>query len=76
MGAHPRTISCTEQAFCLAIMWLEHEFSDQVWAIEADEESGRLLLVGDTDLCSQFNARAVELTHSVVDPAEAWRYYG
>jgi hypothetical protein len=56
-------------------MWLEADYNDEVWVMEADEENGRLLLMGDKEKCREFNERAVELTHSIKDPAEQWRYY-
>lgn len=76
MSAKLREITAHQSAFCLSIMWLEAAYNDEVWVMEADEENGRLLLVGDTELCKEFQGKVMELTASISDPAEQWRYYG
>ena len=75
MSAKLKEVTAHQNAFCLSIMWLESVYDDEVWVIEADEESGRLLLVGDTELCKKFQGKCMEMTASIMDPADQWRYY-
>jgi hypothetical protein len=73
--AKAREISVWENAFCISIAWLEVVYGEDVWVMEADEEIGRLVLIGDRDKCEEFNKQAGAMTESVSDPDEQWRYY-
>jgi len=62
-----------EHAFCLTISWLEQYYGEKVLIIEADETNGRLILLGDQELCAKFNSDCLEMLQTVQDPADWWR---
>ena len=57
MVAVAKKLDVFENAFCLSIMWLEKDYNDEVFVLDADEESGRLQLYGPIELCQEFNER-------------------
>ena len=74
MGAYPVHITAWENAFCLSIMWLEHYYKDSVFVVEADYETGQLLLLGNAQVCTDFNNRCLKMCNQIRDPLEEWRY--
>jgi len=65
------------KTFCLVIGWLEaayeNIYDDCIWVWEADEDTGRLVLLGDTELCQQFQKEAGLIIAATPDPKQAWR---
>jgi hypothetical protein len=63
--------------FCLVIGWLEEAYKgiygEKVYVWEADEETGRLVLVGDSNLAQQFQHEAGLIIAATPDPANEWR---
>lgn len=65
-----------DKMFCTVISWLEpyyeHNKEDSVWIWEADEDSGRLVLIGPNDLCQQFHKDCQEIIENNPE-IEVWR---
>jgi hypothetical protein len=71
-----------DKTFCLVIQWLEPAYqglyggAESVFIWEADEDTGRLVLMGDPEVCQQFQHEAGEIIAACPDPEHEWRTYG
>ena len=78
MGAKVPKSDHFGKTFCLVLGWLEVAYSaiypnSPVWIWEADETTGRLVLLGSPDLCEQFQTEATAIIGACPDPADDWR---
>lgn len=67
-----------DKVFCLVIAWMEQIYHDKededksVWIWEADEDTGKLVLLGPNDLCQQFHKQCGEIIANNPE-IETWR---
>ncbi len=73
----PKNRSHFDRTFCLVIGWMEVAYEGKdVWIWEADEDTGRLVLVGEPLDCQKFQSEAGQIIAATPDPGEDWRNYG
>lgn len=80
MPAYPDNQDHFSKTFCHVIGWLEaiqanSEAEDAVWIWEADDKTGKLSLIGDSENCVAFQSAAAMIIQRTPDPDELWRYY-
>ena len=79
MGAYPRkNLDHFSRTFCTVLMWLEPAYhslygAEACFIWEADEETGRLVLLGDPEYCQQFQHEAGKIIEACPEPFEQWR---
>jgi hypothetical protein len=66
------------KTFCTVIQWLEPAYhalygTEACFIFEADENTGRLVLMGDPEMCQQFQHEAGEIIAHCPDPEDEWR---
>lgn len=67
-----------DKTFCLTIAWMEAAYhglygAENVFIWEADEDTGRLVLMGSPELCQQFQHEAGLIIQALPDPEDEWR---
>jgi hypothetical protein len=79
MGATNATVDHFANVFCLVIPWLleayENIYDQPILLVEADEDTGRIVLLGNPELCQQFQHEAGMIIGSTPDPKNEWRKY-
>ena len=65
-----------DRLFCVVVSWLETTWPTQddnpVYLWEADEETGKLVLIGDSTNCQEFHRRCAEIISNNPE-IETWR---
>lgn len=79
IGSKPVKVDHFAKTFCLVLGWLEVAYESLydkgIWIWEADEATGRLVLIGDPELAQQFQHEAGLIIAGTPDPKQEWRKF-